>query len=380
MRILLFFILVTSSFTFGQSAKKLNLQLRTELVAEQEKQDSAFGEFSKEKTRFQRTEKELEQYIKDSLFERNQKLKELRSSIRGSLRTLKELEIDTKDVFPDDPDFDSHPKYSVIKTHLLLASENPVKFLDVSEEDTDWKGLKLKEQNEVLKEKIKKYQTYAAYNRIYFQDQLNDIREIEAIRPQVDSLARVYDALSLALEEKAALLEKRIYTARENYRAKGPKGFPDAYSYVFPDVHPVIHEVHDRKPGDETGYPSQITAWESKEVPIVVEELDLRIYDIVDEVASFPGGTGELKKYLDEKLVYPAGALEKGLYGKTFLKFVVSKSGKISDVVLKRGVPDCPECDEEAKRLVKSMPDWIPAKKDGKNVHSYAYLPVTFRQ
>ena len=103
------------------------------------------------------------------------------------------------------------------------------------------------------------------------------------------------------------------------------------------------------------------------------------IYDIVDEPADFPGGVVALKKYMAENLRYPQMAVENELQGKCYLQFIVTETGEITNIKVKKGVPNCPECDKEAIRLVKSMPKWIPGKKKGKAVDSTFTLPVTFR-
>lgn len=117
-----------------------------------------------------------------------------------------------------------------------------------------------------------------------------------------------------------------------------------------------------------------------KEKEVVVEtKEDNTVHLYVEESAEFPGGMGALKQYLADNIKYPQTALELGVEGKCYLQFVVSASGNISNVEVKRGVPDCPECDKEAVRVVKNMPHWKPGKNGGKAVHSVFNLPVTFK-
>lgn len=86
-----------------------------------------------------------------------------------------------------------------------------------------------------------------------------------------------------------------------------------------------------------------------------------------------------MMKFISEHLKYPAVAEESGIEGKCFLQFIVSETGELSDIKVRRGVPDCPECDKEAVRLVKSMPKWTPGKNNGKAVKSLYTLPVMFK-
>jgi len=99
---------------------------------------------------------------------------------------------------------------------------------------------------------------------------------------------------------------------------------------------------------------------------------------IVDETAEFPGGHAGLYKYLKENFEYPERAVKKNIEGKCYVKFVVDTEGNISEAVIVKKVPNCPECDAEALRVVRKMPRWIPAKVKGKQVKSYYMLPINF--
>ncbi len=96
---------------------------------------------------------------------------------------------------------------------------------------------------------------------------------------------------------------------------------------------------------------------------------------ILDEPAEFPGGKIKFLEYL-EKNMKLTSEMEVG--GKCYLRFVVGLDGSISNVVILRGVNDCPDCDKEAKRLVQNMPKWIPAKFNGQQVKSYYVVPIKF--
>ncbi|MBI3238085.1 MAG: energy transducer TonB [Flavobacteriia bacterium] len=110
----------------------------------------------------------------------------------------------------------------------------------------------------------------------------------------------------------------------------------------------------------------------------MTEQSDFTIHKIVDEEARFPEGDAALKQFIVTNLQYPENAKELGIEGKCYLTFVVSETGQCSDFKVVRGVPDCPECDKEAVRILKLMPDWKPGRINGKNVRSYYNLPVKF--
>jgi protein TonB len=96
-----------------------------------------------------------------------------------------------------------------------------------------------------------------------------------------------------------------------------------------------------------------------------------------EQMPVFPGGTSELMSYLQKNLRYPQMAIDVGIEGRVILKFVVSKTGGISDVQVVKGID--PSCDREAVRVVSSMPNWIPGAQNGNPVAVYFTLPVVFR-
>ena len=97
-----------------------------------------------------------------------------------------------------------------------------------------------------------------------------------------------------------------------------------------------------------------------------------------DHLPEFKGGRAGLNKFLAKNMVYPRIAIEADLQGKCYIRFLVEKDGKISEIKVLKGVPDCSECDAEAVRVIRKMPKWIPAKHNGEKVRSYFDLPVNF--
>ena len=118
---------------------------------------------------------------------------------------------------------------------------------------------------------------------------------------------------------------------------------------------------------------------EKKAEPIRIVEKQDEIYNIIEELAEFPGEASALKTFIANNLKYPETAKKMGLQGKCYLQFIVSKTGELSNIKVKKGVADCPECDIEAIRLVKSMPKWKPGKVNGRAVSSLFSLPVLFK-
>ncbi len=114
-------------------------------------------------------------------------------------------------------------------------------------------------------------------------------------------------------------------------------------------------------------------------IPIEVEEEvveEAPIFTVVESMPEFPGGMTELYTYLGNNIKYPVMAKESGIQGKVYVTFVVERDGSITDVQVLRGIGG--GCDEEAIRVVQSMPKWNPGKQRGKPVRVQYNLPVRF--
>lgn len=99
--------------------------------------------------------------------------------------------------------------------------------------------------------------------------------------------------------------------------------------------------------------------------------------DDVDQQPSFPGGTNALNTFIVSNLKYPVFAQEKGIQGRVVVKFIVEKDGSISNVEVDRSVN--PVLDNEAMRVVKAMPKWIPGQINGKAVKVECSHPFVFQ-
>ena len=107
------------------------------------------------------------------------------------------------------------------------------------------------------------------------------------------------------------------------------------------------------------------------------EVVEQEIFQIVEEMPSFPGGEQKLMEYVRKNVKYPQIARESGIKGRVFVSFVVEPDGSVSNVKVLRGIGG--GCDEEAMRVVKSMPKWKPGKQRGKAVRVSYMLPVNFQ-
>lgn len=97
-----------------------------------------------------------------------------------------------------------------------------------------------------------------------------------------------------------------------------------------------------------------------------------------DVMPVFPGGAGAIERYIQNNLQYPESAIDRGVSGKVVIRFVVNARGTVSEASVTKGIPDCRECDEEALRVIKSMPAWTPGMQDGKAVPVFFSIPIIF--
>jgi len=103
-----------------------------------------------------------------------------------------------------------------------------------------------------------------------------------------------------------------------------------------------------------------------------------QIFSHVEVMPQYPGGIDSLMKFLSENINYPPEAVTKETQGRVVLRFVVTPDGSIDDVEVVKSL-DSSFCDNEAVRVVKSMPKWIPGTQNGNPVYVYFALPITFR-
>ena len=101
------------------------------------------------------------------------------------------------------------------------------------------------------------------------------------------------------------------------------------------------------------------------------------IYQVVEKMPQFPGGMQALMKYINDNIRYPEEAKAAGITGRVTVQFVVNKDGSISNIFKLRGLE--PSLDEEALRIVASMPTWIPGMQHGEAVAVRYTIPITFR-
>ena len=102
-----------------------------------------------------------------------------------------------------------------------------------------------------------------------------------------------------------------------------------------------------------------------------------RVYEVVEEMPSFPGGKPAIMSYITKAIKYPRPCYDDKIQGRVICRFTITRDGYIKDVVVTKSVD--PLLDKEAVRVISAMPRWIPAKHNGERVDAKYTLPVTFR-
>jgi len=110
---------------------------------------------------------------------------------------------------------------------------------------------------------------------------------------------------------------------------------------------------------------------------VVTQVVEEKVFDVVEQMAAFPGGESELLAYVGKNLQYPAIAQENGVQGTVIVRFKVEKDGSIANIQVVRSLD--PVCDKEAIRIIKSLPRFIPGKQNGVNVAVWYTFPVKFK-
>ena len=181
-------------------------------------------------------------------------------------------------------------------------------------------------------------------------------------------------------EKKEAKVEKKDEPEPEKIEVERVKS---SVAFTVPEIKKDNEVKEDQEMKSQEELQETNTAGEvlkAKEViaepePPKVEET--KVFDVVEQMPSFPGGQGALMQWLASNIKYPVVAEENGVQGRVVCTFVVERDGSITDVKVVRGVD--PSLDKEAVRVLKQMPSWIPGKQNGSAVRVKYTVPVTFK-
>ena len=186
-----------------------------------------------------------------------------------------------------------------------------------------------------------------------------------------------------ALSREETLRGMTIWAAKAAFeeKEKGSLEKGKAADFIMLDTDLMNCETPDIFNQDDLNKkPIEAVAVEEVSAAVVEEVIEVEeakpIFTIVEEMPSFPGGEGELAKFLGANIVYPQIAKESGIQGTVYVSFVVDSKGKVTDVRVLRGIGG--GCDEEALRVVRMMPSWRPGKQNGQSVRVQFNMPIRF--
>jgi TonB family protein len=98
---------------------------------------------------------------------------------------------------------------------------------------------------------------------------------------------------------------------------------------------------------------------------------------VVEEMPEFPGGKIAMVAWISANLKYPEKALKAGISGKVYVSFIISSTGKVKNAIINKSVS--PSLNDEAIRVISSMPEWKPGSQGGKPVDVQMLVPVEFK-
>ena len=154
-----------------------------------------------------------------------------------------------------------------------------------------------------------------------------------------------------------------VWTADENGKQKLSRVTPDG----------ILHELT-KEEAEEMKLPMESFAKPLKNRKISKDD----VFFVVEDMPEYPGGELELRKFIAENVKYPEEAKTNKLQGKVFVQFVVDTNGDVTDAEIVRGT-GYESLDNEALRVVKTLPQWKPGKQRGQNVPVSYTVPINFQ-
>ena len=133
-----------------------------------------------------------------------------------------------------------------------------------------------------------------------------------------------------------------------------------------------------KQPRERRGwFISQYGPRKTANLTAAVSSKSRRVYEVVEEMPSFPGGRPAIIAYIAGAVKYPGPCIDNKVEGRVVCRFTITRDGIVKDVAVTKSVD--PLLDKEAVRVISAMPKWIPAKHNGERVDAKYSLPVTFR-
>ncbi len=182
-----------------------------------------------------------------------------------------------------------------------------------------------------------------------------------------------------AWNEQGKVLNKNSKEFKEIFDSNLPGSmFTDMRDFNRNVVDRVVEEGRIAETNEDFGAPT--TEWNPEIEAYWIEQNQMeedtnQVYAYCEIMPEFPGGWDQMREYVRKNTVYPATS---GKAGIVYVSYVVERNGYISSVEVVKGIPEAPELNEEAKRVVSTFPPHIPGKQDGRPVRSKCVIPIKF--
>lgn len=370
--LLLLIFTIAVLYSCGLSAKKQNKKLVKACQTEQQKQEDAMTAFKKKQAVFDSLKLVADGNIRFLEYGEEQ--------VRDRFKTFSGLIYQLNELGAEQPSLTINSKTNSVPDYQTLVRPiqntlNATFFFEKVDAKADLGDLSLKEQNKVWNKKLEEYKRAALSNSIQQEEIERNCEYMDALLVGMDSLGDIYQKLTNDLTSDNWKLQDRLSQLETEFRKKGPAGFSEAYFLIFPEVFPGF--VSSGKKLQFNPVPVYNALSEDASISDAPFE-DSVTHERTTEFASFPGGKEEMDRFIKKNLTLPQSVLERIVSGNVYVKFTVSEKGEISAPEVLTGISGCPECSEEAIRLVNSMPNWVPGKENGKAVRLYVRLPINF--
>ncbi|MBQ3243837.1 MAG: energy transducer TonB [Bacteroidaceae bacterium] len=211
--------------------------------------------------------------------------------------------------------------------------------------------------------------------------QTETVETAEPELPAVSDTVAIPGILDEEILDEEILDEEFLDEVPQRPRAGRPRAGRSAP--VLIDSRIILIDENSEEEESDLVAPEDMSAWddyadvEYAEVIELEGEEEEEIFWAVEQQASFPGGIQKMYEFLRDNIKYPAVSLNNNSQGTTLLRFVVQKDGRIVNINVIKSSGDV-FLDNEAVRVVSSMPKWTPAKQNGRNVSSWYNLPIKF--
>ncbi len=152
-------------------------------------------------------------------------------------------------------------------------------------------------------------------------------------------------------------------------------------AFAQPEVKNVEEQVEQAVSTPQPQMATPDGSWKAQTLPLDPQTLQktdtTKVFDVVEQMPEFPGGTQELMQFLYSNIKYPKDAMEADMQGRVLVTFVVNADGQVVEPQVVKGV--CPSLDAEALRVVGLMPKWKPGMQKGQAVRVKYTIPISFR-